>query len=235
MSTPSRSEPAAGPRPWASWGLGALLLGFHGLTAFVGVRAGLTWTEALFYARLRWYRQLIGGQHERLLDAGEWERLVSSILVHADVGHLLLNTLAILVVGSLVERFVGPVRLLTGFVACGAAGSLASWLWGPAVSDGASGAAFGLLGLAIARGLVLRASLDSYDRTVILRWLPGFVLLNLGLSAVLPSVDIVAHLGGLVAGLLLGLAPRGERAVQLLEGGAVLALVLGVVVRSLTR
>lgn len=220
----------SGPRPWATWSLVALLLGFHGLTAIVGVRHGLTIVEALFYARLRWFRQLIGGQHQRLLDAGEWERLVSSLLVHADVGHLLLNTMAVLVAGTLLERLVGPVRLWSGFVLCGVAASLASWVWGPMVSDGASGAVFGLLGMLIARGIRLRSELDPYDRSVLLRWLPGFVALNLVLSGLLPFVDIVAHVAGLVAGLGFGVLPRPPRPVVFVEALAVGGLIFVVVV-----
>ena len=229
MSTPSRSDPE--PRPWATWLLGALLLGFHGVTSLWAPQVGLPASEALLRARLRWFRQLIGGQHRRFLDAGEWERLLTSVWVHADLLHLGLNTLAIVVVGSLLERFVGPARVLTGFVVCGVLASLASYLLGPNVSDGASGAAFGLLGMTIAHGFVHRASLDPHDRSVVLRWLPGFVVLNLVLSVVLPFVDIVAHAGGLVAGLLLGLLPTTRGRAAWLEASLVVVVVIAAFLR----
>lgn len=228
MSTPSRSD-----LPWATGALALVLLGFHVGTALWAPRLGLPVAEALLQPRLRWFRQQIGGQHRRLLDEGEWERLASSVLVHADLLHLGLNTMALVAVGTWVERLLGRLRLVSAFLFCGVVGSAASWKLGPTVSDGASGAVFGLLGLLIAHGVRSRATLEAYERTLLLRWLPGFVVANLVLSGFVPTVDIVAHLGGLASGLLLGFVPRSRGVAVWFEAAGVVLVLVGGIARSL--
>lgn len=132
---------------------------------------------------------------------------MSSVGLHADALHLAVNVMAIVVVGRLLEPLVGSVRLLSSFLVCGLVGSLGSFYLGPAISDGASGGAFGLLGVLMVVGWRRQETLDPHDRTMITRYLPGFVVLNLVLSVLLPFVDLVAHTTGLLAGLLLGAVP----------------------------
>lgn len=192
---------------------------FHGLSAWIyAPQAGISRLEALFLHRPLPFRQLAGGQHRRLIAAtGEYERLVRSIGLHADALHLGVNAMSIVVVGALLEPLIGPVRLVSSFVACGVAASLASYFFGPLVSDGASGGAFGLLGLLAVIAWRRRATLDEHDRVVLTRWIPAFILLNLVLSVVLPFVDLVAHVAGLLAGMLVGLLPTSGRNGQILE------------------
>ena len=165
------------------------------------------------------FRQLAGGQHRRLIAAtGEYERLVRSIGLHADALHLGVNAMSIVVVGALLEPLIGPMRLVSGFVACGLAASLASYFLGPLVSDGASGGAFGLLGMLAVIAWRRRATLDEHDRIVLTRWIPWFIVVNLGLSIVLPFVDLVAHVRGLLAGMLVAFVPVLPARGQIAEG-----------------
>src|SRR5690606_3210098 len=83
--------------------------------------------------------------------AGEWWRLVTSMFLHVGIAHLALNMYGLWVLGKLIEQFLGSLRFLSVYMLSGVAGSLASVLvGGGAVSAGASGAVFGLLGAAIA-------------------------------------------------------------------------------------
>ena len=75
---------------------------------------------------------------------GEYWRLLTVVLVHAGILHLAFNMYALYIVGPTVEALYGRWRFLFLYLACGAAGSTASFVFSDAaVSVGASGAIFG--------------------------------------------------------------------------------------------
>ena len=72
--------------------------------------------------------------------AGEYWRLWTVTLVHADPLHLFFNMYALYLVGPIVERWYGSIRFLVFYLACAAAGSVASFVFGSApFAVGASG------------------------------------------------------------------------------------------------
>lgn len=167
--------------------------------------------EAFVGTREAGFRMLVGGRDLARVEAGELWRLASTGLVHVDLGHLLVNALAIGVIGRLVEPWIGAWRLAA--VACtgvvGGAGL--SQLSGIPRSDGASGAAFALVGAGIAVGL-RRADLPPEERRLLTRGFGALAALNLVVSLVVPALDAAAHTGGLLSGLALGrLAADGGR------------------------
>jgi rhomboid protease GluP len=178
-------------------------------------------TEAWLFGRSTRTRTLVGGQVRVLLQRGELWRLATSVLVHADGLHLVVNAIGIVGLGRLLEPWVGPARVLGWFTLGGLGGSLLSaWMQMPR-SDGASGAAFALLGACAVLGLRHRHALSDDDRHLYGPVVWGFVALNLVLSVVLPFIDLWAHAGGLVAGMLAALLPGTrwlDRAYALLFG-----------------
>ncbi len=142
------------------------------------------------------------------LAAGEWWRLVTPVLVHGSLLHLLFNMYFLYLVGPLVERLYGSVRFLLLYVLTAAAGSTASLVFGgDGPSVGASGAIFGLCGALVAVSAVHRPVLDRRGRAIMSQI--GFlVVLNLvigfGFNALGAPIDNAAHVGGLAAGLWLG-------------------------------
>ena len=64
--------------------------------------------------------------------AGEYWRLWTVTLVHADPLHLFFNMYALYLVGPIVERWYGSIRFLVFYLACAAAGSAASFVFGSA-------------------------------------------------------------------------------------------------------
>jgi rhomboid protease GluP len=138
---------------------------------------------------------------------GEWWRLLTSLFIHFGIPHLVLNMIALVMFGPLVERLYGSVNYLLIYLLAGMAGSLASISWQPDVnSAGASGAIFGILGALVAAQL--RGG-DTFP-VDILRPIRDTTLLYLGLSLYAGfrylGIDNAAHLGGLAAGFLIGLA-----------------------------
>lgn len=151
------------------------------------------------------------------LAAGEWWRLVSPVLVHVSIVHLLFNMYFLYLVGPLVEQLYGPGRFLLMYLLTAAGGSVASYLFGsPAPSVGASGAIFGLCGVLLAVSRVHKPILDRRGRAlmsqigvlVVINFVIGFGLLG-------GSVDNAAHVGGLLSGLWLGFVLPPVRATTL--------------------
>jgi membrane associated rhomboid family serine protease len=135
---------------------------------------------------------------------GEYWRLWSVTLLHVDLLHLAFNMYALYIAGTIVERWYGSLRFLAFYLACAAAGSTASFVFGgnvPAV--GASGAIMGLFGVLLAAGRIhhpvdrqSRAMASQLVTIVVITLVFGF--LSGG------TIDNAAHIGGLVAGLWLG-------------------------------
>ena len=139
---------------------------------------------------------------------GEWYRLVTSGFTHAGLLHLALNMWFIWILGSILERAIGSVRFTLLYFASLLAGSAGALIADPyALTVGASGAAFGLLG-AMVVGMRQRG-------VAVLRSDVGVLLiLNLVLTFAIPGIAIGGHIGGLIGGAICGvalLAPRRER------------------------
>lgn len=162
--------------------------------------------EGLIFARDVRFRVSVGGQHSDMIWGGEAWRLWTSIFVHADLLHLVLNATAVYALGRLVEPWIGGIRLWAWFTFGGALGGTLSWLADVRMSDGASGGAFALLAVALVIGSELRPRLIEEDARLLGPVLWGFTALNLVLGFALPFVDGIAHAGGLFAGLLLAVA-----------------------------
>jgi membrane associated rhomboid family serine protease len=130
---------------------------------------------------------------------GEWWRLITAAFLHGSIIHLGLNMLVLWIVGAPVEQAIGRGRFLAVYIVSGLAGSAGALLFSPhAVTVGASGAIFGILGAA----LVLEA-----QKTYVLGGQAlGLIVVNLVLSFAIPNISVGGHIGGLVGGALSMLA-----------------------------
>ncbi|MEZ4238265.1 MAG: rhomboid family intramembrane serine protease [Myxococcota bacterium] len=149
---------------------------------------------------------------DRLAEHWEVWRLVMPMFLHYGAVHLLLNGLAFLQLGPIVEGLWGTRRLVTFYVASGVVATLFSAASNPegSVAVGASGALMGLAGLLLGTSLYGEESARAFLVQLLGQRLLRAVLLTLaigvGLWFVLPIVDNWAHIGGLVTGLVLALA-----------------------------
>jgi rhomboid protease GluP len=164
--------------------------------------AGAEWLIPVGKMQIAW-----GSNFGPYTTDGEWWRLFTSLFIHFGIAHLVLNMLALVTFGPLVERLYGSVNYLLIYVLAGLAGSLASLSWRPDInSAGASGAIFGILGALLAAQL---RSGDTFPPDI-LRPIRNTALLFLGLSLFAgfkyKGIDNAAHLGGVMAGFLIGLA-----------------------------
>jgi len=145
-----------------------------------------------------------------LVLAGQWWRLVSAAFLHIGWAHIAFNGFALYIYGPLVERLYGPTRFLTIYLLAAVTGDLLSLPFVDGISAGASGAIFGLFGATISLVLRHRRRLPTMIREPLWRNAVAVVVLNAVLSVAVAGINLYAHAGGFLAGLLLGalLQPR---------------------------
>lgn len=131
---------------------------------------------------------------------GEWYRLFTGGFLHGGLLHLGFNMLVLWLLGSQLERALGWQRYVTLYVASLLGGAFGVMLLAPtAMTVGASGAIFGLMGAAIA---LQRASGINW-------WSSGLgtlLVVNLLITFAVPGISVGGHLGGLVGGFVTGAA-----------------------------
>lgn len=172
-----------------------------------------------------------GAQINDAVVAGQWWRVLTATLLHDGLTHLAFNGYALYLLGPQLERGVGSAAFAALYLAAGLAGGIAFLVGAPGpVAVGASGAIFGLFGAYVAAAWANR---DTPAGRAGLTQLGVLLAINLALPLLIPRIAWQAHLGGLVAGIAVGLAwaARPQRAdpdatAQRLLPPAVLAAVL---------
>lgn len=143
-------------------------------------------------------------------------RLLTSLVLHADVEHVAWNALSMIVFAVPLIVALGYGRSAVIYAVSGVAGGLAALAATPAaVTVGSSGAVAGLFGAWLAR-TIRRARRKPPTTKALLRTVGvGLLVLPSLLSPTTAdgkSVSIAAHLGGLAMGLALGVAlPEAAR------------------------
>jgi membrane associated rhomboid family serine protease len=129
------------------------------------------------------------------VDAGhDYWRLVTAGFLHSGILHIGFNMYILYWLGTMLEPSLGHARFVALYVTSLVCGSFGALLLSPtAVTVGASGAVFGLMGAAFvmqrARGM------DPMQSGI-----GPIILLNLAISFIIPNISIGGHLGGLVGG-----------------------------------
>jgi rhomboid protease GluP len=135
---------------------------------------------------------------------GQWWRLFTAMWLHADLAHLATNaTLGLVLLGLAMGRYGTGVGLLAAYLA-GAGGNLCAGLLSLQThrSLGASGMVMGSLGLLAVQSFSLWRK-TPHAMKYIVSGICGGVMLFV-LLALTPGTDVMAHLGGFVSGVSLG-------------------------------
>ncbi len=155
---------------------------------------------------------------------GGWYRLVTAMFLHESLLHIGFNMYALFVIGRVVEQYLGTARYIGLYFVSGLAGSAVALLQTPTTPVlGASGAIFGILGAMMILEWQVTGSLARGQAL----WL---IVINLGLSFVIPGISWGGHVGGLIGGILVMLAyshwaNRGRAQYGQLGLGGILGLV----------
>jgi rhomboid protease GluP len=135
---------------------------------------------------------------------GQWWRVWTAITLHENLTHLMANaTIGFILVGLAMERYGAGVGLLAAFLA-GGVGNVAGLLIysRPYQSLGASGMVMGALGLVTVQSFSFWRRYRLERRFLFRAVAAGAMILTLiGFS---PESDVVAHMGGFIAGAIFG-------------------------------
>lgn len=127
-------------------------------------------------------------------------RLITSMFLHAGFFHLVFNLYALYILGPQLESFFGKVKFLGIYLISGLIGGLVSMIFQGTgvVSVGASGAIFGLIGSFIYFGYHYRVYFGSVIKSQII----PLLILNLFVGFISSGINMAAHIGGLIGGVL---------------------------------
>jgi rhomboid protease GluP len=187
---------ATTPRPLIT----PILIAINAAIFAAMLASGFSFTNPSAESFLRW-----GADFGPLTTHGQWWRVVTAAFVHGGFLHLLMNMLILLSIGRFTERLFGRLGFVVLYIFAGIGGNLASLALHPlTVAMGASGAIFGLYGGLLAVLLLHRNSVPRPRIMAIAKSAAIFIAINLLYGLSQSNVDMAAHIGGLVAGFLLG-------------------------------
>ena len=143
-----------------------------------------------------------GANLDVLVKNGEYYRLFTCIFLHIGIMHLLCNLYSLYVIGREVENLFGKIKYIIIFILSGIFGSIMSLAFTHnTISAGASGAIFGLLGALLYFGMHYRTYLgEAIKRSII-----PIIVVNLIIGFFAEGIDLAAHIGGLVGGVLVAM------------------------------
>ena len=188
----------------------------------IGINVAVFLIESLFGGSENVYTALrFGALYVPYVQYGQWWRFLTSMFLHFGIQHLGSNMISLFAVGPYVELYYGRIRYLVIYFVSGlcgglltyytevrraaaVAGALAASGQGTAevssvyaVSAGASGAIFGLLGV-----FLIFAMMPGLRRAFPLRRVLMAIILSLLPAVSDPSISMTAHLGGLAGGFV---------------------------------
>ncbi len=166
------------------------------------VTASLISTNILVYlifsdgiATYSWFMYRWGDSLANVLNGNPWV-LVTACFIHVNIIHILMNMYALYVFGEVLEPHLGGWKFFTLYIVAGVAGNILSILLDPySTGVGASGAILGLFGYLIAHEYKMSGKISLSSALIAIFVIAG---------GFMPDVDILAHLGGFLAGVICG-------------------------------
>ena len=146
-----------------------------------------------------------GAMFEPLItEEHEYYRIITSMFLHFGIEHLLNNMVILGALGWNLELETGKIRFLIIYLVSGIGGNLLSLYLGVssaeyAVSAGASGAIFGLMGALLYVAARNRGRMGRISGKGVL----FMIALSLYFGITSSGVDNAAHIGGLLCGFIL--------------------------------
>ena len=142
----------------------------------------------------------------------EYYRIFTCLFLHFGIAHLLNNMVMLGALGWNLELEIGKIRYIIIYFGSGIIGNIISLCYDltlqqPAVSAGASGAIFGLMGALLYVVIANRGRLGRLSG----RGMLFMVALSLYFGLTSSGVDNLAHIGGLVSGFLLAVVMYRRR------------------------
>lgn len=146
-----------------------------------------------------------GAMFEPLVrERGEYYRLLTSVFMHFGINHIANNMIILFILGDNMERALGHIKYLVFYLVCGAGANIVSMVVNVmqgdvVVSAGASGAIFGVIGGLLYAVVINHGRLEDLST----RQLMVMILCSLYFGFTSTGVDNVAHVAGLIIGIVM--------------------------------
>src|SRR6266704_3569405 len=195
---------------WVTWMITAGIIAMWCITAYQVALAAGAHTVGAILANVFSNSQngdvlvAYGAKYNDAIVEGQYWRFITPIFLHANILHVSLNLLNLVILGIFVERIFGHLRFLLIYLVTGVISVIASFYFAPQeISVGASGAIFGLVG-AYSLFVFIHRKAFRHGGIPALSWLVLIIGINLGIGLIIPNVDNYAHIGGFLSGCILG-------------------------------
>jgi len=130
----------------------------------------------------------------------EWWRLFTAMFLHGGMTHILMNMFSLYLIGRGAEVYFDKKSYLSIYLFSGLIGGLISLYIHPvSVGIGASGAIFGIFGALAGFFLAHREKIGSHTK-VFMKEFSIIIGINMIIGFSIESVDVSAHIGGLIIG-----------------------------------
>jgi len=159
----------------------------------------------LFFAYL-WFRSQelptafvaihYGATYNPLIAAGEYWRLIASAFMHLEPMHLIFNAIFIYRFGSMIESIFGRWRMVVIILISAITASLFGFALSTSFSIGASGVAYGFIGVLVFLGFEMRRTFMPLLKQIVI----PVLIISVVFSLFMPNIDHFGHLGGFVGG-----------------------------------
>lgn len=131
----------------------------------------------------------------------EFYRVISSGFLHYNIMHLFSNSFSLYIFGTRLEKILGKPKFICLYLTTILSSSLLTIIFlRDVISIGSSGGIFGIIGCMIAYTFILKRKLLGLDLYVI----TIIAIINITIGQYLPYINNVAHVGGLITGIILG-------------------------------
>lgn len=193
-------------RPFSRWpAVSFALIAINILLFLLAVSRGVSMFSPATGDMVAW-----GANVAALTLTGDAWRLLSSMFLHIGLIHILLNMYMLFAFGPFAEERFGSARFALIYLLSGLFGSLASAAYHGfqgqiVVAAGASGALMGICGAYVGHWIVSKAR-DAVEEQLNMKPLAQTIGFNLVFGFINPGVDNACHVGGLISGVILGIA-----------------------------
>lgn len=153
-----------------------------------------------------WLEELLADNLYDVIVEKQYYRIITSTFYHFSLIHLFSNMVVLVALGARVENLMGRIGFLIAYLFCGITASICSLIscyLGNyyTYAGGASGAICGLMGVLIVFAFFNKGHISGISLKDLL-FLSVLTILN---GYVSDGIDNAAHVGGLIAGLLVGI------------------------------
>ncbi len=144
---------------------------------------------------------LLGAFYKPFILAGEWFRFLTAGFVHVNAMHIIVNSVAFINLGTMLENRIGRLRYLAILLVSIITGSLFIYVGDTnVIAVGLSGGLYGLMACVL--WIVYRSGV--WENPQVRNSLIRTIVINLGINLI-PGVAWLGHLGGAVGGFILTL------------------------------